>query len=750
MADISSETLPTVPYHNTGRNYVQDTVSSLKGKQYATLSDIDWDYEYKAERLRRFQLLEKVGQLADLARRWVVVVAIGVAVGLVAGGMDISSTWLHNMRSGFCTKGFYLTEAVCCTGIADGDVCTAWKTWNMVFHIRTDSLLSFFFRYFIFIVTSLILAALTVVLMLMAPLAQKSGIAEIKAIISGLVMDSFLSTDVLLCKAVGLVTVVSSGIWVGKEGPLVHVACCLAEFIVRFTAENSNQALKREMLNSAAAAGMAVAFNAPIGGVLFTLEQLNTRFFVDRLMWHSFVCATTAVMVLQLLSPFDDGSDVLFKVDSNNNWLFLEIFPFMLLGGLGGLYGYLFNKVNLLVARMRRKLIGDTNYHLLTTEVIGIAFVTSLLSFPLLFSRLSLSTLITRLFRDCAAQSTSQIIGGLCEDHTVIHWKTLGLLFLTGFQGFVLTCYSYGAFIPGGVLMPSMALGAITGRIFGIIMQHIELSHPSWKVFAFCSESNTCVSPGSYAVVGAAASVTGVTKMTASVVVIMFELTGALTYVLPIMIAVLVSRFVSDALAREGCYELWIKYAKIPYFSDSTKPLPPVETSRLMTKLDDLKVIYQDSVTLGDLRFLAHNYDYQYFPLLRSPHGNKLIGLVNRLDLVSELVKVLNADSELPVLIALPNESHYTPVSVTDGSVTVSPLVETDIVPVSPNLPFPSLVSLFKTLSWSVGVVVSKGALCGLITKKDVVELLDGDMYLGYQAERRVEPGLDRLMDDYS
>lgn len=58
-----------------------------------------------------------------------------------------------------------------------------------------------------------------------------------------------------------------------------------------------------------------------------------------------------------------------------------------------------------------------------------------------------------------------------------------------------------------------------------------------------CPDLETCITPGLYAMVGAAATLGGVTRMTVSLVVIMFELTGGLTYILPLMVAVLTSKW---------------------------------------------------------------------------------------------------------------------------------------------------------------------------------------------------------------
>jgi chloride channel 3/4/5 len=84
--------------------------------------------------------------------------------------------------------------------------------------------------------------------------------------------------------------------------------------------------------------------------------------------------------------------------------------------------------------------------------------------------------------------------------------------------------------------MPSMVIGALFGRALGMMVQAWQASYPGFWMFAACSLDGPCITPGSYAMVGAAAFMGGVTRMTVSLVIIMFELTGALTYVLPIMI----------------------------------------------------------------------------------------------------------------------------------------------------------------------------------------------------------------------
>lgn len=77
-----------------------------------------------------------------------------------------------------------------------------------------------------------------------------------------------------------------------------------------------------------------MAFGSPIGGVLFSLEQLS-YYFPDKTMWQSFVCATVAAVTLQLMNPFRTGKLVLYQVKYTRGWHDFEMVPFCILGILG-------------------------------------------------------------------------------------------------------------------------------------------------------------------------------------------------------------------------------------------------------------------------------------------------------------------------------------------------------------------------------------------------------------------------------
>jgi chloride channel 3/4/5 len=111
-----------------------------------------------------------------------------------------------------------------------------------------------------------------------APYAAGSGISEIKCIIAGFVMKGFLGFWTLLIKSISLPPAIASGLSVGKEGPSVHYAVCTGNVISRWFDKYRRSASKtREILSASAAAGVAVAFGSPIGGVIFSLEVSNRR-----------------------------------------------------------------------------------------------------------------------------------------------------------------------------------------------------------------------------------------------------------------------------------------------------------------------------------------------------------------------------------------------------------------------------------------------------------------------------------------
>ncbi|KAL6414811.1 chloride channel 3 [Ilyonectria robusta] len=171
-------------------------------------------------------------------------------------------------------------------------------------------------------------------------------------------------------------------------------------------------------------------------------------------------------------------------------------------------------------------------------QVLVVAFLTALINYPNFYMKLQTTELVSNLFAECSKVLDDPF--GLCKTGAASA-STIVLLIFAAVVGFFLAAITFGLQIPAGIILPSMAIGALTGRAVGIVMEIWVSNHPNFFLFSSCEPDVPCITPGTYAIVGAAAALAGVTRMTVSIVVIMFELTGALTYVLPIMIAVMIS-----------------------------------------------------------------------------------------------------------------------------------------------------------------------------------------------------------------
>ncbi|KAJ1676984.1 hypothetical protein EV182_007123, partial [Spiromyces aspiralis] len=117
-----------------------------------------------------------------------------------------------------------------------------------------------------------------------------------------------------------------------------------------------------------------------------------------------------------------------------------------------------------------------------------------------------------------------------------------------------------------------MTVGAVFGRLLGTFVEYQIKQHPNWPIFSSCpANGSRCIIPGLYALVGAGATLTGVSRTTISVAVILFELTGSLTYTLPVMVSIITAKWVADCFNPKGIYDLLIENAGHPYLETKTE-----------------------------------------------------------------------------------------------------------------------------------------------------------------------------------
>ncbi|KAL3178111.1 hypothetical protein MRX96_038638 [Rhipicephalus microplus] len=562
-----------------------------------------------------------------------------------------------------------------------GDDCKQWYRWPEMFDSDIDREGAGFYllSYLLYVLWSVLFAGLAVMLVrTFAPYACGSGIPEIKTILSGFIIRGYL----------------------GKWTLTINMA---------------RTKPRREILSAAAAAGVSVAFGAPIGGVLFSLEEVS-YYFPLKTLWRSFFCALVAASVLRSINPFGNDHLVMFYVEYDLPWLFFELLPFVLLGipRGQGVVATIFIKCNIRWCRYRKESrLGQ--YPI--AEVIAITVITAVLSFPNEYTRMNTSDLIKVLFSQCGITDVSP----LCDykrnftnvnNHIDIAeagdgvYNSLWQLSLALIFKLLITIFTFGIKVPAGIFIPSMAFGAIMGRMIGIAVEQLAYQYPTLWVFqGACNTGENCVTPGLYAMVGAAACLGGVTRMTVSLVVIMFELTGSVRYIEPLMAAVMASKWVGDALGKEGIYDAHIHLNGYPFLDNKEEFAHTTLAADVMQPRrgeGPLCCVTQDSMTVEELECLLKTTDHNGFPVIVSTESQYLVGFVLRKDLSLGLANARKCQ---------------------DGVVGSSRALFTSQAPitVTDQTPMETVIDMFRKLGLRQTLVTHNGKILGIITKKDVL-----------------------------
>ncbi|KAH8803170.1 chloride channel [Xylogone sp. PMI_703] len=695
-------------------------------KRYEDFTTIDWVQDAAKEQARRkirqretagfFERGGRVGwryklwQSYDAAQGWIVMTLIGAAIGLNAAFLNIITEWLSDIKLGYCKTAFYLNESFCCWGEDNG--CDDWHRWTSFAPAN--------YIVYIFVATLFALTSAGLV-RLFAPYAAGSGISEIKCIIAGFVMKGFLGFWTLVIKSVALPLAIASGLSVGKEGPSVHYAVCTGNVISRlFDSYRRSASKTREILSACAAAGVAVAFGSPIGGVLFSLEEMSSHFPL-KTMWRSYFCALVATAVLSAMNPFRTGQLVMFQVSYDRSWHFFEVVFFIILGIFGGLYGAFVIKWNLRAQAFRKKYL--TKYALLEATLLATA--TAIICYPNMFLRIDMTESMEILFLECEG---AEDYNGLCEKDN--RWKMIFSLTLATIIRAFLVIISYGCKVPAGIFVPSMAIGASFGRTVGILVQALHEASPDSVFFSACEPDVPCITPGTYAFLGAAAALSGIMHLTVSVVVIMFELTGALTYILPTMIVVGVTKAVSELFGKGGIADRMIWFNGFPFLDAKEEHTFGVPVSQAMTS--DVVALPSTSLCLSDIERLLQEGKYQGFPIVEDMHSKILIGYIGRTELRYAVTRMRKERTINPAAkcyftpAPLDAMAPVTPIVPSDATelspVDFSRFIDTTPVTVHPRLPLETVMELFRKIGPRVILIEHHGKLSGLVTVKDCLK----------------------------
>lgn len=534
--------------------------------------------------------------------------------------------------------------------------------------------------YFGFIFVSIFYSTIAGFLCYFEPSAIGSGIPDIKAYLNGINLNKVVRIRVLFAKVIGMCFSCASGLPLGKEGPMIHAGSIVGAAVsqgktITFGFDTSwtkfqdlrNDRSKRDFVTFGAAAGVAAAFSAPIGGILFTLEE-GASFWSTSLTFRAFFCAMITQLTFSLINTtfVSDNDDISF-VQSQSSFQVLqdgvfafgsfetstfylwELILFIVMGAAGGVMGAFFNWINKEVTLLRRKYL--TTFARKFGELIAITFLFATISFAVPFwstawcSDIPIDTsdytayqqeLLDSLQQyNCKNYQFNQLASLYMVDadyamQQLFHFEevngtsydTFGTSALVMFfvPYFLLAAVTSGTYCPAGLFVPTLLSGAAYGRIIGHIL----------NIFAPGQVSQS----GTYALIGAAAILGGMSRMTIAGTVIILEAAGSPKLLLPLMLTFAAARYSGNAI-NAPMYDMHIELKELPFLEGSLKTLG------LLNYHPVTEIMAQPVVTVDEINRVGRIYDilkntkHNGFPVIsRTGH---LRGLILRKHLCSLL-----------------------------------------------------------------------------------------------------------------
>jgi CIC family chloride channel protein len=318
------------------------------------------------------------------------------------------------------------------------------------------------------------------------------------------------SLPIVIVKFFGGLLAIGSGLALGREGPTIQIGASIGHFLGGIFRRNENE--RRVLLAAGAGAGLATAFNAPIAGAVFVLEELVASFEIP-------------------ISVATLGASA---------------------GAIGIARLMLGEQPDFQVAMVKHLEIGDIAGHLVLGTVlgfVGVAYSRAILGALAIQSRLS------KIPVEWHAAAIGMIIGVLgwfapewigggdnLTQQTMNGQDMFGLTAVIFLVRFVLSPLSYSAETPGGLFAPMLTVGSQGGLLIGWVWIHLFTKNP--------------VVPTEFAIVGMAALFTSVVRAPVTGIILVIELTGTFGLLLPMLTAAFAAMTVATLMKQEPIYDL--------------------------------------------------------------------------------------------------------------------------------------------------------------------------------------------------
>lgn len=415
-----------------------------------------------------------------------------------------------------------------------------------------------------------------------APETSGSGIPQVKAVLSGVPIA--LNFRVALTKFVGGILAIGSGLALGREGPTVQIGAAIAAKFSQWIPTSPEN--RRQLMAAGAGAGLAAAFNAPMAGVLFVVEELLQD--VSQLTLGTAILASFIGAVVSHVFG-GQSLDVNLNSTASISSLLVSDIPFyLILGVLSGILGSLFNEGIIQSLTVYSRVLNLSLPWRVGLAGFLCAVVVSLL--PIAFHD---STGLRELLTNGQAD-----------------WRFAAIAFVSYF---ILTIVAYGSGAPGGLFAPTLIIGAALGYLIGTV---------EYSLLGITL-------PVNYALAGMGAFFCAVARVPITAIVIVFEMTRNFNLVLPLMIACVTAYLVGEQIAPKSIYDRLLEWNGIHLEKDQA-----ADHSLIQLKAADLMQRKVETLTskitkAEALQAFIHSH-HRGFPVI--DNGN-LVGIVTQSDL---------------------------------------------------------------------------------------------------------------------
>lgn len=408
-----------------------------------------------------------------------------------------------------------------------------------------------------------------------APETKGSGIPYVKMTMAR--MGNMTRIRSIIVKFFAGVAGIGTGLSLGREGPSVQLGAGAGALVGRlFKMSGTNQ---DKLIAAGAGSAIGATFNAPIAGTIFVLEELVQKF-TPALLFPVLVSTVSAASLARHFL----GSNPSFDLPKLQGGITVENIPVcIILGIVAGLLGVLFSKVIFFNNKLFDKMSKIPNY--VKPAIAGLAVGLIGLVIPYVLGS-----------------------GNFSVDLLLQHKFSLGLVLIIFIAKFFVTPFCFGSGAAGGIFLPMLMLGSFLGYIVSTV----------------CNSFGFHTDPIVIAILGMGAFLSAVARTPITAVVMVFEMTGGYSHILPIMLSAAIADLVAEKLNQKPIYaSLIVQNSK---FGDA-KILSELKVQDYMHR--DVKILTPTMTILEASKKIAE-YKYKVYPVINE--SGKILGVVTRYD----------------------------------------------------------------------------------------------------------------------